>query len=90
MASEQRYAVMLYDAALRDLGDAVKPYLQPGEFGPYLLCKRIEPGLPFTLLVLDVATPDRGTLQMEVQVPSAIVRLVINVSNHRPLGFTKG
>ena len=81
---------MFYEAALKEIGDAVKPYLQPGEFGPYLLCKRLEAAMPFTLLVVDVPTPEHGTLEFEVQVPSTFIKLILNISNHRPLGFTQG
>jgi len=78
---------MFYDAALKELGAAVAPYLLPGEFGPYLLCKRIEATAPFALFVIDVAAGERGKLEFEVQVPITFIKLILNISQHRPLGF---
>jgi hypothetical protein len=89
MANHSRFAVMFYEAALKELGAAVRPYLLPGELGPYLLAKRIEPAMPFTLLVVEIDTADHGKLEFEVQVPSAFIKLILNISDHRPLGFTK-
>ena len=51
---------MFQEAAQKEIGDAVKPYLHPAEFGPYL------------------------------QVPSIHIPPILNISNHRPLGFTQG
>ena len=90
MADEPKYAVMFFDAGLKELGAAVQPYLLPGELGPYLLAKKIETGLPFTRCVIDVATAERGTLEFEVQFPSTMIKLILNLTHHRPFGFTKG
>jgi hypothetical protein len=89
MADTPAYAVMFHEGALKELGDAVRPYLKPGELGPYLLAKRIEPAMPFTLLVVEIATSEHGMLEFEVQVPSSFIKLILNISKHRPLGFTK-
>ena len=89
MADEPKYAVMFFEGALKEMGEAVRPYLLLGEFGPYLLAKRIEPSVPFTLIVSEIDTPEHGKLEFEVQVPSAFIKLILNISNHRPLGFTK-
>mgnify|MGYP003514689956 FL=1 len=89
MADQPAYAVMFHEGALKALGEAVRPYLKPGELGPYLLAKRIEPAMPFTLLVVEIPTSEHGTLEFEVQVPSTFIKLILNISKHRPLGFTK-
>ena len=45
MANQPRFAVTLEEAAPKQIGDAVKAHLKPGEFGPHLLCTRFELGL---------------------------------------------
>jgi hypothetical protein len=86
----EQFAVMFHEGALKEIGDAVRPYLSPGEFGPYLLGTRIERAIPFTRLVTHVDVKDRGKLQVGVHVPSAFIRQALDISNHRPLGFTDG
>jgi len=88
MADQPAYAVMFHEGALKELGEAVRPYLKPGELASCALAKRIEPAMPFTLRVGAVATSEHDPLEFEVRVPSTFIKPILNTSKHRPLGFT--
>ena len=79
--SEQRiYAVYFHSASLDVLGDAIKPYLTEAPEGKHLRCKEIDSAGGFFQAALAGAGPDGKPLEVDLLVPSSMIRLVVSAS----------
>ena len=88
MSEQHTYAVYFHPQALEVLGEAIKPYLTESPAGQYLLCKEIDTGGAFCEMALSGNTPDGKPLDVDVMVPTGMIRLVVSVSgNEIDFGF---
>ena len=80
MSELHTYAVYFHPQALDVLGEAIKPYLIDGPAGQHVLCKDIDTGGAFCELTLTGTTADGKPLDVEIMIPTGMIRLVISVS----------
>ena len=87
MDEKKGYAVFFFPPALDALGDAIKPYLVEGMGGAHLLCREIDTGGALIEMTLD-GLDDQGTaVELEIMVPSNMVRMVVSVRGEEAFGF---
>ena len=89
MSEQRSYAVFFHPQALDVLGEAIKPYLSTGPAGVHVLCKEIDTAGSFCEMILVRTNVDDKPVDVEVMVPSSMVRLVASVSNQE-VGFGFG
>lgn len=82
-----RFAVVLVEQAALELRAIFGGSLQtPEGLPPYVLCKAVNPAGPYFHMTLDQEYEGKP-IQIEVQIPHAYVRGVVNAPDLRPLGF---
>ena len=81
------YAVFFFPQALEALGDAIKPYLQEGKAGPHLLCREIDTGGALVEMTLDGRTPNGQQVDLELMVPTSMVRMIVSARGEEAFGF---
>ena len=81
------YAVFFFPQALEALGDAIKPYLQEGKAGPHLLCREIDTGGALVEMTLDGRTPQGQHVDLELMVPTSMVRMIVSARGEEAFGF---
>lgn len=82
------YAVYFHPQALDVLGEAIKPYLTESPAGQHILCKEIDTGGAFCELTLTSAPTSEKPMDVEIMVPTGMIRLVISVrGNEVDFGF---
>lgn len=86
----QGYAVFLFDSAFEALGDAIKPYRQDGPGGAFIQCVAVDTGGAFVELSLDAKTPSGENSEVELMIPSGMVRLIASIHSESVFGFTAG
>ena len=87
MSESSGYAVFLFPQALEALGDAVKPYLQTGPAGPFVPCKEVDTGGAFIEMMLEGRGPDGRVIELELMVPSSMVRMIVSARSDSEFGF---
>lgn len=88
MSEQRTYAVYFHPQALDALGDAVKPYLTESPAGQFLLAKELDTGGSFCEMFLVGTGPDGKPLDVELMVPTGMIRLIVSVSgNEVDFGF---
>ena len=81
------YAVYLFPQALEALGDAVKPYLQEGPGGLHVLCREVDTGGALIEMTLDGLDADGKPVQLELMIPSNMVRMIVSARSDGAFGF---
>lgn len=81
------YAVFFFPQALEALGDAIKPYLQDGPAGPHVVCHGIDTGGALIEMNLQGTTNDGDEVQLELMVPSGMVRMIVSAHSDEVFGF---
>ena len=81
------YAVFFFPQALEALGDAIKPYLQESKAGPHLLCREIDTGGALIEMTLDGHTPHGQQVDLELMVPTSMVRMIVSARGEEAFGF---
>ena len=81
------YAVYLFPQALEALGDAVKPYLQQGPGGLHVLCREVDTGGALIEMTLDGLDADGKPVQLELMIPSNMVRMIVSARSDGAFGF---
>ena len=87
MDDKKGYAVFFFPAALEALGDAITPYLVEGAGGMHLLCREIDTGGALIEMTLDGLSPDGMAVELEIMVPSNMVRMIVSVRGEGAFGF---
>ena len=88
MSEQRTYAVYFHPQALDVLGEAIKPFLTESPAGQYLLCKEIDTGGAFCEMILAQLVPGAKPPDVEVMVPTGMIRLVVSASgNEVDFGF---
>lgn len=81
------YAVFFHPAALEALGDPIKPYLSESPYGPHVVCREIDSGGAFFEMTLEGRNAQDQTIEVELMVPTAMVRMVISTHSDEGFGF---
>ena len=81
------YAVFFFPQALEALGEAIKPYLQDGSAGPHVVCHGIDTAGSLIELSLDGTTRDGQRVELELMVPSGMVRMIVSAHSDDVFGF---
>ena len=81
------YAVYLFPQALEALGDAIKPYLQEGPGGSHVLCREVDTGGALIEMTLDGLGSDGKSVQLELMIPSNMVRMIVSARSDGAFGF---
>jgi hypothetical protein len=81
------YAVFFFPQALEALGKAVEPYLQDSPAGPHVLCREIDAGGSLIELTMDGRTPDGEPLDLELMLPTSMVRMIVSARADQSFGF---
>ena len=88
MSEPSRYAVYLFPSALETFGEAVKPYLSDGPFGPHVRCSRVDTGGALFQMFLTALDPAGKPADYEIMIPIGMVRLVLSTYDEPEMGFT--
>lgn len=81
------YAVFFFPQALEALGTAIQPYLQDSPAGPHVLCREIDTGGPLIELTMDGKTADGEPLDLELMLPTSMVRMIVSGRADQSFGF---
>jgi len=81
------YAVFLFPQAMEALGDAIKPYLVEGPGGAHVLCSEIDTAGSLIEMTLDGATSDGQHVNLELMVPTSMVRMIVSARGEGSFGF---
>ena len=88
MSEQRTYKVYFHPQSLDVLGEALKPFLVESAEGQHLLCKEIDTTGAFCELTLAGSDSKGQPLDVEVIIPSGMIRLVISASvNDVDFGF---
>lgn len=87
MDGNNGYAVFFFPQALEALGDAIKPYLQDGPAGPHVVCNGIDTGGSLIEMTLKGTTNDGQQVDLELMVPSGMVRMIVSAHSDEMFGF---
>ena len=90
MSEQHNYAVYFHPQALDVLGEAILPYLTDGPNGKYVLCKEIDTGGNFCELEINTTSPDGKPHDIELMIPTGMIRLVISTDGvESEFGFSR-
>lgn len=89
IAPNSGYAVFFFPNALEALGTVIKPYLQTENGEPHLLCREVDTGGAFIELTVDGQSAEGAPQQVELMVPSNMVRLIMSVHSDGVFGFAR-
>ncbi|KAF1709356.1 hypothetical protein CSC70_11145 [Pseudoxanthomonas kalamensis DSM 18571] len=81
------FAVYLFPQALEMLGEAIKPYLTDQPNGPHVFCREIDTGGAFTEMNLVGRNADGQEVQVELMVPTSMIRMIVSAQNEGEFGF---
>ena len=81
------YAVYFFPPALESLGEAIKPYLHEGPGGMHLLCREIDTGGSLIEMTLDGLDAVGKPVQLEMMIPSNMVRMIVSARSDGAFGF---
>ena len=87
MADRNVYAVFLHPGAVDALGPAIKPYLLESPAGPHLQCVEVDSAGSLFEAVLVGQDNEGRTLEVELMIPIAMIKLVISVRRDEEFGF---
>lgn len=87
MTDPKNYAVFLFPQALEMLGEPIRPYLRESPSGPHIVCAEIDASGALFEMTLDGKGPDGEALQLEIIVPTSMVRLVMSMHGEHEIGF---
>ena len=87
MEDNKGYAVFFFPPALEVLGEAIKPYLQEGPRGTHVLCREIDTGGALIEMTLDGLGADGMAVELEIMVPSNMVRMIASARSDGVFGF---
>ena len=89
MNDSDGYAVFFFPPALEVLGEAIKPYLQDGPAGPHVPCREVDTGGAFIEMTLEGSTSEGRVVEMELMVPTNMVRMIVSARSDQEFGFQR-
>ena len=87
MNASEGYEVFFFPQALDALGEAIKPYLIDGPAGAHVLCTEIDTGGALLEMTIAGTTPDGKPMQLELMVPTSMVRMIVSAHSDGSFGF---
>lgn len=81
------YAVFFYPQALEALGDPIKPYLLGTPGNEHVLCREVDTAGALIEMKLNGQTEDAKAVQIELMVPSQMVRMIVSAHGDEQFGF---
>ncbi len=81
------YAVYFFPQALEALGEAIKPYLAEGPAGAHVLCSQIDTSGGLVEMTLHGNTQVGQKIEVELMVPSAMIRMIVSMHSDDAFGF---
>ena len=87
MTDRSAFAVFLHPQAIDALGVAIKPYLIDSPAGPHLQCVEVDSGGALFEMTLIGKNGEGRTVEVELMVPIAMIKLVISVRREGDFGF---
>lgn len=87
MPDQTMYAVFIHSAALESLGEPIKPFLTDGPHGPHVVCREIDSGGAFFEMLIEGKAADGRDMELELMIPSAMVRMVVSTHSDGVFGF---
>ena len=87
MPAAPNYAVFLFPQAIEALGPAIKPYLREAPVGPHIVCAEIDASGALFEMTLIGQGPNGQPLELEIMVPSSMVKLVMSMHGEHEIGF---
>lgn len=87
MSDFNGYAVFFFPQAIEALGGAIQPYLQDTPAGPHVLCREIDAGGTLIELTLEGRTPDGLPVDLELMLPTSMVRMIVSARSDASFGF---
>jgi hypothetical protein len=87
MTDRSMYAVFLHPQAVEALGPAIRPYLLESQAGPHLQCVEVDSGGALFEMTLVGRDNEGRTIEVELMIPTGMVRLVISVRQDGEFGF---
>lgn len=87
MSESSGYVVFFFPQALEALGEAIKPYLQDGPAGPHVACHEVDTAGAFIEMTLQGRAPDGHGVELELMVPSNMVRMIVSAHSDNDFGF---
>jgi hypothetical protein len=87
MADVPNFAVFLYPQALEALGEPIKPYIRDAPLGQHIACAEIDASGPFFGMTLIGQGAQGQPLELDIMVPSSMVRLVMSMHGEHEIGF---
>jgi hypothetical protein len=87
MGDRNGYAVFLYDKSLEILGEAIKPYLCEGPHGTHVSCREVDTSGGFVEMMLDGRDESGRTIDLELIVPTNMIRMIVSARADEAFGF---
>ena len=81
------YAVFLYDQAIEVLGAAIKPLLEEGPGGLHIPCIEVDTSGAFVEMTLRSRPENAQDAEIEVMVPTGMVRMIASMRTSTAFGF---
>jgi hypothetical protein len=87
MNDPQGYFVFFHAQALEALGAPIQPYLLGEGENKHILCREVDTGGALIEMTLSGQTQDGRTVQIELMVPGAMVRMIVSAHGDEQFGF---
>jgi len=87
MNDPQGYFVFFHSQAIEALGAPIKPYLLGEGDNQHILCREIDTAGALIEMTLAGQTQDGRTVQIELMVPSSMVRMIVSAHGEEQFGF---
>lgn len=84
--SKRVWGVLLTEAGLSELQEALRPYIRKGPIGQYLYCQSVELSSPFAQLTAE-STSQTEPFLAELYVPLHHIKFVVVAADAKQLGF---
>lgn len=81
------YVVFFFPQALEVLGEPFRHYLLGAPGAEHVLCREIDTGGAFISMMIDGQTKDGRPVQIQLMVPSSMVRMVVSAQGDEAFGF---
>ncbi|GAB3388551.1 hypothetical protein [Lysobacter fragariae] len=87
MNDSRGYVVFFFPQALEALGEPIKPYLLGTAGNEYVLCREVDTAGALIEMTLDGQAHDGKVVQVELMVPSQMVRMIVSAHGDEDFGF---
>jgi len=87
MNDPQGYFVFFHAQALEALGAPIQPYLLGEGENKHILCREVDTGGALIEMTLSGQTQDGRTVQIQLMVPGAMVRMIVSAHGDEQFGF---